>query len=627
VTVPVIDFVHHMELRWTELGNVPSHALRMVWGQLAKTFNESIEAFGGEYGRLWRVVRPETGTGKTQGLCLYASMLPLEQHPGVLVVVRLKEQAKELASTINELAGARVASDHHTDNRLKASDARSMPVLVITHEALKRGMVAIDTGEDTYNWDTFMAWGSSIRKLVVIDEEFDLLQEAKITLRDVLAAKTRVLSLFPTQFPDQVMILDKFEHELRRAEEARSDRKSEHLLWDDWQHVRACEMEPLCAALYWAFTHGSWPGLSKEEVDRTRDVLLDIEHIAKCWCWQSRQAAATGAAELNFNSAKLISSRMPCGAVVLDATADQDVSYQVLGDQIQVLPRPANARQYRNVTVNTIAGYSTGKNARKKTMSEDVAALINHLNKHLTADRKVLVVTHKDIVPTIKTHETAFTMDAANWKALDGKNQWQDYDTIVIFTLPHRPPEWSVNLFWSAKGPQSTKWLQSKEHRIFGDHDDIRQSLEMGKIACEVIQAVNRIRCRRVINAEGDCAETEVFLYLPARGCQDLKDKLRKAMPGIRIERCAMSRKTTTARPSQYTDGLLALAKNMKSGTQLTGSEVRDAMGGVAEQPWGRLCNRLKKGDSGLRQSLNALGVSFVPKLVGKQTRYLLVKP
>ncbi|CDL00152.1 protein of unknown function [Magnetospirillum gryphiswaldense MSR-1 v2] len=65
-----------MEKHWVEtLGNASSDKLRAIWGQLAEAFGQAIGAHGTDDERTWRVLQPPTGTGKTQGLCVYAAML------------------------------------------------------------------------------------------------------------------------------------------------------------------------------------------------------------------------------------------------------------------------------------------------------------------------------------------------------------------------------------------------------------------------------------------------------------------------------------------------------------------------------------------------------------------------
>jgi hypothetical protein len=74
--VSSIAFMDRMERHWKEtLGNASSEKLRAIWRQLAEAFGQAIGAHGTDDESTWRVLQPPTGTGKTQGLCLYAAML------------------------------------------------------------------------------------------------------------------------------------------------------------------------------------------------------------------------------------------------------------------------------------------------------------------------------------------------------------------------------------------------------------------------------------------------------------------------------------------------------------------------------------------------------------------------
>src|SRR5262245_14161624 len=109
-------FVAAMSQHWTNtLGNATSPALQAVWPQMADTFNAQIAGADNADAEHWRVLQPATGTGKTQGLAVYASMLLDADHPGVLIVVRLMSQADDVAANVNRLAGCDIARSYHTD--------------------------------------------------------------------------------------------------------------------------------------------------------------------------------------------------------------------------------------------------------------------------------------------------------------------------------------------------------------------------------------------------------------------------------------------------------------------------------------------------------------------------------
>ena len=106
-------------------------------------------------------------------------------------------------------------------------------------------------------------------------------------------------------------------------------------------------------------------------------------------------------------------------------------------------------------------------------------------------------------------------LNVGHWGAVDGSNHWQDCDTAVIFGLPYTPDTWAANAYFALQGVQDTAWLQSK-NRPYGKHQDVREALKTGHIVSSVVQAINRIRCRKVIDAKGNCPKADVYLMLPA---------------------------------------------------------------------------------------------------------------
>ena len=141
--VSPLAFEQQMEKHWVEtLGNSSSDQLRGVWRQLGSAFGEAIISHGKPEGRTWRVLQPPTGTGKTQGLCVYAAMLASQNamledtdKTGMLVVTQLITQCDEVVERVNSIAGAEVALASHSENRPHALSIASSPILVITHQA------------------------------------------------------------------------------------------------------------------------------------------------------------------------------------------------------------------------------------------------------------------------------------------------------------------------------------------------------------------------------------------------------------------------------------------------------------------------------------------------------------
>ena len=62
---------------------------------------------------------------------------------------------------------------------------------------------------------------------------------------------------------------------------------------------------------------------------------------------------------------------------------------------------------------------------------------------------------------------------------------------------------------------QSNEWLQNSSKRSFGTIDDIQRGLQLSQITVSILQAINRIRCRRVIDEYGNCKSSKIYLLIP----------------------------------------------------------------------------------------------------------------
>ena len=88
-------------------------------------------------------------------------------------------------------------------------------------------------------------------------------------------------------------------------------------------------------------------------------------------------------------------------------------------------------------------------------------------------------------------------------------------------------------MFCALQGAQDDKWLQSPEWKQF---KNVRKEMEQRQMSVSVIQAINRIRCRHVIDAEGHCPPADIFIVLPKDAMGDaVLDDIKADMPGIKV--------------------------------------------------------------------------------------------
>src|ERR1700682_4156249 len=102
------DFTDRMGVHWSQrLKLVTSPALRTLWGTMASTFRTSIiNSINAVVDAPWLILQPPTGSGKTQGACVFAAR-QAEANPqggltpvGILIVPRLIDKANEMAKEI-----------------------------------------------------------------------------------------------------------------------------------------------------------------------------------------------------------------------------------------------------------------------------------------------------------------------------------------------------------------------------------------------------------------------------------------------------------------------------------------------------------------------------------------------
>jgi hypothetical protein len=168
------DFSVRMRKHWSETLNMPTPpALGAAHRLLAEEFQRLIINNATDPSRSASVVLPlPTGSGKTQGTCLYASMqaeLNLcatdnNKPVGIVIITRLIEDADDIASQINLLAGRVVAVAHHTRNKADAMAVFNSDVLVICHQAFLNAAKGWSV-QDRDRWHRISKWHGGDRHL------------------------------------------------------------------------------------------------------------------------------------------------------------------------------------------------------------------------------------------------------------------------------------------------------------------------------------------------------------------------------------------------------------------------------------------------------------------------------
>jgi hypothetical protein len=299
--------------------------------------------------------------------------------------------------------------------------------------------------------------------------------------------------------------------------------------------------------------------------ERCKQCLKALHYTYRAWIY-----CAGKGEDYTLNTARLLIPDGAKGAVVLDATADVNAVYDVGGKRFNRIPTPQGVRSYRNFTLHVSRDHKVGKGPMVADAKKLTGSLIQDLNGRLGNERQAFIVCHKDVEPILNSWDTSFDMSTGHWGAIDGSNGWRDCDTVVIFGLNYLPKTWTANIFMALNGPQDTEWLRDRDLRGFGGHEDIRKALANGHLATTIIQAINRISCRKVVDSEGNCPESEGYILLPYGELADtLLDHIRRSMPDINIVEdwtFEVSKAKTPGKRSKSNNALVKFIENMGEG-------------------------------------------------------------
>jgi len=618
------EFTNEMEKYWSrKLGNVPSEALRKVWFQLAKVFGRY--AIGVTHRDEWTVLQPPTGSGKTQGTIVYCSMLPKvagDSHPGVLIVTRLKTDADQIAEQINALSEEKQAVAYHsgTKDRLKITDLKKHPVLVITHRAYELALDLLgQDGRIQQTWSFFYDWKDKNRRLVVIDEALDIVEHSQAALEGLRQTEATLSQSIRKRFPVEVQclnevvdILDSYEKRTRK-EKVKEHRILESLIKEgtvpDFTALRQIMREEIRYDQLLCKTDN----LEQQRLRELHDSRIrDLNNIIKSWIYYAHTEY-----QPTLNTARLLVPDNVQGAVVLDATASSNVLYDLF-KPAEVISPPPGSRNYQNVTLHVSRGHKVGKRFMKNKAKELSRELIGELNERLGENRKVFICTHKDVEPVLDSYEPRFSLMTGHWGAVDGSNDYRDCDTAVIFGLPYRPNTWSANVFMALEGPQATEWLQESDKRSWKGYEDIRKSLKNGQIITSIIQAINRVRCRKVTDLEGNCPDTDIYLMLPDDGiAEEILEGIKKEMPWIKTREWNFSSAKRQVKRSNHESALSKFIINMNIGRQAI-SIVKRTLG-MSNATCERLISRMKDERSDLYKAMTKVGAKYISEGPGKR--------
>jgi hypothetical protein len=315
------------------------------------------------------------------------------------------------------------------------------------------------------------------------------------------------------------------------------------------------------------------------------------------------------------------------GVLVLDATARSNMTYELLGGGVMIADPPLGIRNYDNVTLHVARTASgMGKTKMEKSKHTRMPRLAAELSKELPKGSKVFLCVHKCVKDLALTYSTEdLPLRIGYWGAIDGSNEWNDRDVAVIFGLYWQDPTRPINNVFAIDGPKDTAWLKSPR---YNDHENILQVIQQKEVAVSVVQAINRIRIRKVVDEEGRCEKADVYIVLPKdnRGDAILRD-IHANMPGIKEVVWDFEPdgpKVYAPRSNSTAETVIEMMRTREPGhTPL--SYIRTHLS-LTDKQFKKLKEELAKATSNIRAKLHELGVIYRTEGRGRSTKGFFVK-
>lgn len=641
-------FVNSMTKRY---GIQPSDALKQAWREMAVSLNNSItgkifvdhsaewifpEGAAGnqEDASQWSILRLPTGAGKTLGLSLYCSLLSEKQeHPGVLIITKFTKEIDVLVEKINSPPYQATAYADHSDKEpLSHAELYSAPTLLITHSIYQKALKTEAQDEAVKAWwDKFTKWKYGSRKLIVIDEALDIVEPIAISLDTLRVVRGWVPRWLEKEHPDKLEAFDKIIAQFYNWEEKYSKEfDSDKVLPEFWENVDKTDIawlrDQLCELPLGQIVLGR---SDKNSVNvRCKEFFADLLTALSSVSWRETRKGIP-----ILRTAYVALPTHVKNAVVMDATAQRNRVYDLLGSLPYFPPLPKNIRNYKNVSLHVQYGFQNSKDhlSKKERDEQYFVDAISSLNPKIPPNKRFLLVTFKGVKEKLTLLKIKYRNCAvAHWGDLNGKNTWKDFDTIVLYGLPRLDgitPKSIILAFenWYRKS-------QNYHAAPLGYHEEMPDGsaggmlfdnfvdpdeYHTGYVVTNVIQAINRIRCRQIIDEHGNCSPSDVYLLFGKGNPleKDVLNGIKEEMPDIVVSET----KTTILKASgpekltQKQKAIIEFFKNKKAGeypSKTIHEEVDKA--GIGQRTLERYMQEMKtKPESLFSRGMQEMGVVY----------------
>ena len=518
------------------------------------------------------IVAMATGMGKTQTAIYYAAKL--DKEVGMLIVTPFISEANSLASQINDLSEENRAIAYHSESDIyrETSELKHHQVVIVTHKMFTSAVDSHTSSRQLIN--DLYAYGNDKRSVVVIDEaintiksdhlSYEAVHELLTSLEGHLKHKDLDIDL-KQDIKKEVLLLERLSEVFQKADVLLGGKSKVRCLMSDLMgsiNIKDYQL-PITTQLV------NQKRLSRVSDTNTRysDTINDINSLlGASWSYYAKKNEAHGSVT-SFHTAR---SAIPedMSVVVLDATSNVDHYYKIYPNVVMVDLLTKNVRSYKNVDLYVAKDQKTGQDA---LCGKDIKGAVNSILDHVPVEfeeSKLLIFTFNKLEKALKKtlNQEAFSdrVDIDHFGNLNGKNNYKEHTMLYIFGTFFKPDSVFTDIqALSTRGNVD----------CFNNTDEVieeRKLLKNSNISAELIQAINRISCRSIVDSDGNCQKCSIYLQLPVDKVLAglIMKYIQKEMPGINIHdwHSDLKKSKKPGRKSTYENEFVAALKSIPVG-------------------------------------------------------------
>jgi len=522
-----------------------------------------------------------TGSGKSTITAIYISLLP-RYSSKVLIAMRETSEADKIAKEINTFSKHERAVAFHSKNDIKSKLAKEYEVVVITHAMLKQ----VPSFSNVYK-DLILP-----RTLKVIDEEINFVEFTYLTEKKILLLEyfLKVLSLTYPNLRHYYKSIETFLKKFTIWKIKTYGYTLENKNIPDLSSLEESLKKEAKNICYYEIISDYSSDSSYDKMRTKKKIISIIDTIINMknyptfvYTYNNNPCIATA----------YMKNKLESSYAVLDATSN--ISGRVELDTNIVQPKIVT-HDYSEVETFIL------NSAHNKNMIIKNETINNLLSKVAFGKKTLLVVNKANVEHAKDVVEKSFNahhIDISWYGKITGKNDWNDYDTVVVAGIELKSKLQIASEFVARKG---TDFFKDSNHINL-----VEEYIKRDAIA-EVIQAITRIRLR-ITDENGKALSAKVYIVIDSAWDDIFQTYLKEEMTNINISHID-SDELPKPRSGSALDKITVYFSDKKSDTEI---EIKDLIKNVPINK--SAMSRLIKNNDFI-SLINGLGLDYITKEV-----------